>query len=105
MHSKTPLRFTSRHGTKPSMRAGKTCLERIRQLIIAACRALWLGRFLPNPNPSYATPAEEEMALWFDRLPLLDAESLLDNEAAVRIYRARERELKRRAEAPGRKRQ
>jgi hypothetical protein len=83
--------------------------ERIRFLVVAECRAEWLGRRLaerkaPSPDdvadPSALAPLPEFEGLpplWFDYLPLADA-ARLEGDAAVWSKRARKFEVKHRAQ-------
>jgi hypothetical protein len=78
----------------------RTWLEWAKQALIAAGRKLWRGRpFLPDLHLAANKPLEEEFPLWFDRLPLRDANDRLDKEIDDLIEGAHKRELKRRKEA------
>jgi len=69
----------------------------IKSRVIAECRKLWRGRlFAPSDmNP----PAAGKELPWFDRMPLADVRTALEDEANRWSKQAREFELGRRKEA------
>jgi hypothetical protein len=69
----------------------------IKSRVIAECRELWRGRlFAPSDmNP----PAAGKELPWFDRMPLADVRTALEDEANRWSKQAREFELGRRKEA------
>jgi hypothetical protein len=68
----------------------------IKSLVIAECRAFWLGRLLA---PSEMNPPANEELPWFDRFPLADVDAELGDEADRWINQVREEELRLRQRA------